>query len=376
MTNNQTPKSGKVRAIAVTAVFLVVIFGLTVANFVITPPTISRSERRHLAVFEMPTWESILDASWMKGFDEDYSLDSFPFRDALRSLKANFQFNVMGQSDNNDIYIVNGHAAKIERLNEGSVEAAADKFNKLIAKLPESVNVYYSIIPDKSMYLAENHPHIDHERLLEIMQSRMQDASYIDLYSVLSEDSYYTTDLHWEQSKLLPVVEALSREMGFEASADGYTVNTLEPFYGVYSGQSALSLDADKLHYLTGAAIDNVVVKLLDAKTMEMMASSMYVTEKFTGIDPYDVFLSGAQPLITIENPNSTNDRELVIFRDSYTSSLAPLLAEGYAKITLVDLRYLASPMVEQLVEFPEGCDVLFLYGTLVLNSSGVLLVM
>ncbi|MBO5273597.1 MAG: hypothetical protein J6I45_03175 [Clostridia bacterium] len=376
MTNNQTPKYSKARAIAVTAVFVIVIFGLTIANFVITPPEISRSERRRLASFKTPTWERILDASWMKEFDEDYTLDSFPFRDSLRALKANFQFNVMGQSDNNDIYIVNGHAAKIERLNEGSVEAAANKFNKLIAKLPDSANVYYSIIPDKSMYLAENHPQINHGRLLEIMREKMNGATYIDLYSVLSADSYYTTDLHWEQSKLIPVAETLCSGMGVEISGEGYTVNTLEPFYGVYSGQSALSLDADKLHYLTGGAIDGAVVKLLDTNTLEMADSSMYVTEKFSGIDPYDVFLSGAQPLITIENPNSTSDRELIIFRDSYSSSLAPLLAEGYAKITLIDLRYLASPMVEQLVEFSEECDVLFLYGTLVLNSSGVLLVM
>lgn len=376
MTNNQTPKYSKTRAIAVTAVFLVVIFGLSIANLVIPTPAVSRSERRRLATLETPTWKTILDAKWMKSFDEKYSLDSFPFRDTLRTLKANFQFNVMGQSDNNDIYIVNGHAAKIERLSEGSVESAADKFNKLIAKLPESAKVYYSIIPDKSMYLAKNHPHIDHNRLSEIMRERMQDATYIDLYEALSADSYYTTDLHWEQSKLLPVVKALSATMGFEHTEENYTVNTLKPFYGVYSGQSALSLDADELHYLTGGAIDGAVVKLLDAKTLEMVESDMYVTEKFTGVDPYDVFLSGAQPLITIENPNSTTDRELILFRDSYSSSLAPLLTEGYAKITLIDLRYLASPMVEKLVEFPENCDVLFLYGTLVLNSSGVLLVM
>lgn len=376
MTTNPTTKYEKVRAIAIITVFLAVIFGLTIANFVIPTPEISRSERRRLATLETPTWESILDGSWMKSFDEKYSLDSFPFRDGLRALKANFQFHVMMQSDNNDIYITNGHAAKIERLNEGSIESAAEKFNKLIAKLPESAHVYYSIIPDKSMYLAGNHPHIDHERLLEIMKENMQAAAYIDLYDVLSADSYYTTDLHWEQSKLLPVVKALGEAMGFEVSEDGYTVTTRTPFYGVYSGQSALSLNADELCYLTNDVIDEAVVKLLDTKTLEMTDSRMYATEKFTGIDPYDLFLSGAQPLITIENPNSTTDRELIIFRDSYSSSLAPLLTEGYAKITLIDLRYLASPMVEQLVEFPEGCDVLFLYGTLVLNSSGVLLVM
>ena len=46
-----------------------------------------------------------------------------------------------------------------------------------------------------------------------------------------------------------------------------------------------------------------------------------------------------------------------------------PLLAEDYAKITVVDIRYVQSAMLGNLVEF-KGQDVLFLYSTLVLNNS------
>ena len=41
--------------------------------------------------------------------------------------------------------------------------------------------------------------------------------------------------------------------------------------------------------------------------------------------DPYSVFLSGSKSLLTITNPSADTDRELVIFRDSFASSLAPL---------------------------------------------------
>ena len=81
------------------------------------------------------------------------------------------------------------------------------------------------------------------------------------------------------------------------------------------------------------------------------------------------MFLSGSLSLITIENPNATTDKELVIFRDSFGSSIAPLLVEGYAKVTLVDIRYIASDLVGRFVDF-ENQDVLFLYSTLVLNNS------
>ena len=38
--------------------------------------------------------------------------------------------------------------------------------------------------------------------------------------------------------------------------------------------------------------------------------------------------------LLTVDNPNARTDRELVIFRDSFGSSLAPLLLEGYSRVT------------------------------------------
>ena len=99
---------------------------------------------------------------------------------------------------------------------------------------------------------------------------------------------------------------------------------------------------------------------------------SVYDMQKQFGLDPYDVFLSGAQALLTIENPKATTDKELILFRDSFGSSLAPLLVQGYKTVTLVDIRYVSSVMLQEYLEF-NGQDVLFAYSTLVLNSSSSL---
>ena len=66
----------------------------------------------------------------------------------------------------------------------------------------------------------------------------------------------------------------------------------------------------------------------------------MYDKELARGRDPYEMFLSGSQSVITIENPNATSEKELVILRDSFGSSIAPLFVESYSKITLLDARY------------------------------------
>ena len=81
------------------------------------------------------------------------------------------------------------------------------------------------------------------------------------------------------------------------------------------------------------------------------------------------MFLSGSVSLLTIENPAAQTDRELIIFRDSFGSSIAPLLVQGYKTVTLVDIRYLSPAMLGRFIDF-HGQDVLFLYSTLVLNNG------
>jgi hypothetical protein len=95
----------------------------------------------------------------------------------------------------------------------------------------------------------------------------------------------------------------------------------------------------------------------------------------FQGQDPYDLFLRGAQAVVVLENPDAATDRELVYFRDSFGSSLAPLLAGSYARVTLVDLRYIDSRLLPDLIDVPAGSDVWFSYSSQILNHDTVLLV-
>ena len=100
--------------------------------------------------------------------------------------------------------------------------------------------------------------------------------------------------------------------------------------------------------------------------------TNVYDEAKLGSRDLYDFFLSGSEPLLTIENSEADTEKELVLFRDSFGSSLAPLLLQGYRKITLVDTRYMDPKLLGDYVNF-QNADVLFLYSTLVLNSSGAL---
>ena len=89
-------------------------------------------------------------------------------------------------------------------------------------------------------------------------------------------------------------------------------------------------------------------------------------------MDSYDVFVGGASPIEKITNPNSNTDKELILFRDSFGSSIAPLLVENYKSITLVDMRYMNMNLLKEKVEF-KNKDILILYSTLIVNDSSTL---
>ena len=335
---------------------------------------ISDSERRKLAQMPEITLDSILDGKFMSKF-EDFTLDQFPLRDTFRQLKARFHYDVLRQGDNNDIYVADGYAAKLEYpLNEVSVAGALDKFRYLYDSYLQdtSCKVFVSVVPDKGLYLAGKHgyPAMDYQAMFRAVEEGMDWAQFVDISDLLTASDYYRTDTHWRQEHILNVAQRLCDAMNTGAFAAGELTEMAvdRPFYGVYYGQAALPMEPEEIRYLTNDQLDRCTVyNFENGKT-----TAIYDMEKLQSRDLYDIYLSGAASLLEITNPAATADRELVVFRDSFGSSLIPLLVKDYASVTVVDTRYIAPDLLGQYLEF-DSQDVLFLYSTLILNSSGSL---
>ena len=335
---------------------------------------ISEAERRKLAAMPDVTVESILNGKFMTDF-EKFTLDQFPLRDGFRTLKALVHYNLLQQGDNNGIYVADGYAAKLEYpLNKTSLDGALKKFNHIYETYLAGTdcNAFVSVVPDKGMYLAEEngYPAMDYGALFEAVESGMEWAQFVDISDLLEVSDYYRTDTHWRQEKIADVAQRICAAMG----AAGFDVTELtqmtvgRPFYGVYYGQAALPMQPEEIHFLSNDLLTNCTVYNYETgKT-----TSVYDVEKLESRDLYDVFLSGAAALLEINNPAASTDRELVVFRDSFGSSLIPLLVKDYATVTVVDTRYMAPDFLKQYLEF-DNQDVLFLYSTLILNSSGAL---
>ena len=354
-------------SVIVFAVFLVTVSSVCLAK----PATqYSDAERRELAQFPKTTAESVASGEFSKGF-ESYTTDQFPMRDIMRKVKAAFSTVILGKAENNGLFYVDGHISKIDDAkSEVMMDHAAERFTYIRDKYLKDNEIYFSIVPDKNMFLAEKngYPSLDYAGFIQEMKSKVDFMEYLDVTDLLSADDYYKTDTHWRQESITDVAERLMSAMGNDVNGGEYKENVLDiPFRGVYSGQYALNVPADTIKYLTNDTINNAVVTYYD--TGVPRAGEMYNMDKASGKDPYEMFLSGTMPLVTLENPNGTTGNHLILFRDSFGSSLAPLFLEGYDKVTVIDTRYVQSDFLGNLVDFG-GADVLFLYSTSLLNNS------
>jgi len=360
--------------VAVTLLGLCVICWLKPAN------DFSATERRKLEQLPELSLETVMNGSFMSDF-ESYTVDQFPFRDGFRGIKALVQKYMLGQSDNNGIYMAEGHLSQMdETLSEDALSRAVNKLNQVYENhiKGSDAKVYLSIIPDKNYFLAKENGYLayDYDELYSYVQDGLKYMHYIEIEDLLSLEDYYRTDSHWKQQNILDVAERLKGQMQNDLMEEAATHENIDgmqyeaitlnnPFFGVYYGQAALPVEPDVITYMEHEGFDSC--RVYDHENQREIP--IYDLELAAGRDGYEMFLSGALSVISIENPKATTDKELVIFRDSYGSSIAPLLVEHYSKITLIDIRYINEKMIGEFVEFTNQ-DVLFLYSTSVLNNE------
>ena len=370
----------KIKNIVNCIVFGILIFGFALLFLFMPKPEFLDSERRPAAQFPALNMETIMKDgleygdSFMKQFDDNYAPDNFPFRDFFRNLKSFVNTYVFNKSDKDGVYVVDGVAAEMqEQIDEDSIKHAAEKLTFIYEKYlkDRGIKPYMAIIPDKGYFLSEANGYLsmDYQEFITRMLSNVEFMQYIDITGKLSVEDFYASDTHWRQEQIIDVAEALVNGMGGNFDSK-FEKNTLDvDFYGVYAGRSPKPLDPETIYYLTNGNLENVKVIDWENGGREI---SLYDMEKAHGKDAYDMFLSGELSKVTIENPNAKTDRELVVFRDSYGRSILPLMAEDYAKITIIDIRYQIPQILLMGVNF-ENADVLFLYSTLILNNSSEL---
>lgn len=258
-----------------------------------------------------------------------------------------------------DVILIDGHLTEVEKpMDENMLGYAVRLFDKIYTAHLKDNDCYFALVPDKYRYLTDDEA--GYRQFYDYVSSSVYFATPIELYDLLDESDYYYSDIHWKQECITDVAQRISTAMGEELSLDYTQMTATADFVGNYTHRSELEALPDELVYLSNDMIDAL-------KTDDNVC--IYDFKKLNTQQMYDFFLSGNQSIVTIKNDSADSDKRLVIFRDSFACSIAPLLCENYSEVVLVDLRYIMSDMLPEKVNF-ENADVLFLYSTTLLNNS------
>lgn len=285
-----------------------------------------------------------------------------------------------------DVFVMDGHLSEVVYpLKENMINYAVTLFTSVhdtyLAGGDHKTAV--AIVPDKNVYLQESQsyadgqladvPVMDYQAMIDLFKNGTSAwADYIDLTATLSLSDYYYTDMHWKQEALSDTAAAICSAFGLDLQFTADPIPfTAHPFVGSYTADT-LASDAtqDTMQYLSNDTLDAVTVT--DYVNGVPQPGVLYNTEIEANAKTYDLFLSGPMPLQVLESPNAKTDRELIIFRDSFGSAIAPYFCEQYARVTLVDLRYLGSGLLADFIDFDDQ-DILFLYSTHILNTAMIM---
>lgn len=356
----------KIKNFVITFGFVTILMIVCIVNISIKDKDISFTERRRLAQFPKINSEKLVNGELVTEF-EKYTTDQFEFRDNFRRIKSYFSTKVLLNKDDKKMFEYDNALYKIEYpLNQKNVENNIKKINKICEEYLQGFNVFYLIIPDKNYYLPENeHLKFDYNELKQIVDNNIKHAKSIDIWSELDINDYYRTDIHWKQENLEKVANKIKKDIKLDVNSN-YDVVELGDFYGSYYGQLGKRISPDKIKIL-----NNEVISKSQTYNFETNVQNyVYDIEKYKkSADRYDVYLSGPTSLMSIENIDAKTDKELLIFRDSFGSSITPLLIDNYKKITLIDLRYIDSSLLKKYIRF-DNQDVIFMYSTLILNQD------
>lgn len=355
--------SDKIKNIVISIGFSLMLVFIMILNLISKDKDMSVSERRKLTSFPKITVNSLFNGTVSTEFDK-YVVDQFIYRDNIRENKV--KLDLIVKNNYHDVYKYNDYLINMEYpLNDGSVNNIVKIINSISDKYLDSSNKYFVMIPDKNYFVNNGNLKIDYDKLSKMMIQGLDDIKYIDIFDSLSLEDYYYSDSHFKQENIIDTSNVILRGMGINVRDISYNINNIGMFKGVYSYQVPVKIKEDYIRVLSNNYIDNVIVY----DNLNNIDINVYDNSRLNSYDLYDVYLGGAKGLITINNNLIDSDKELVVFRDSFGSSLIPLFISYYKKIVVIDTRYISSNILSDYVDF-KGQDVLFLYSVSTINNS------
>ncbi len=346
----------------IAALFCLFLGGMLVFSL-LSGRTFSEKEKRFLAAKPVLKWGTLLSGDFGRQA-EDYAADHLPGRDFLVGLNAVFE-RCTGRQVTKEI--LRGRSGRLYEAPVPFDEAVLRRNLALISDFAETAGqrVDLMLIPSAGYLLPEDMPLLHDPwpdgEILSAAEALCGDGlRLVDLTPAFSRDEpaalYYRTDHHWTARGAWLAARvyagAVGRSMPDEAA---YRVTAVPGFTGTTYSRAALwSTPAETLELWDSGG--HFQVENADHPGVH---DGLFYPTHLEEADKYPVFLDGNHSLVRIRS--RAGEGRLLVIRDSFSNCLGCFLADAYAEVVLVDLRYYREEVSALLDEGFD--DILVVYG-------------
>jgi hypothetical protein len=326
-------------------------------------------EKRYREQLPAFTAQNVLSGAWTSKV-EDYLSDLIPARSGLLGL-YNYAARALGMQNAQKIFVTQSGAlveAPCARSDEDCI-TRLETINAFARGVDQPVSLL--IVPTagycagQDLNALASACYFDDDIAALAKQTLDPAVSLIDVLPAFTQSSvplYYSTDHHWNAQGAYLAYTQICRSMGLEAAPESAFVKSCYPgFYGTtYSRSGLWGKQPDALEIWNDYTPVSVTFSD-DAQSYDSMFFDRYLDVQT--LDKYPVFLDSNHPLTVVDNLSDESGKVLLLVKDSYANSVAPLLIHHYDKIVLVDLRYYKQD-ITQVIAAHNATDILVLYST------------
>lgn len=369
-------KKQNIQSKIVLAVFLLLVFGLTIAGFFAPVKERSESENRNLAQKPEFTLAGLFAEEEKDRFTmqyENYLTDQFIGRDSWIGIKTRIE-RLIGKTDINGVYfaddgylITKTDADAVDKEQEEKNIAALVAFMEKYQKRYGADRVHAMIIPTAADILEGRLPaftgEYDQDALLDRLAKELPGGSLIDSRGELNahadEYLFYRTDHHWTALGAYYAYRAWAEATGHEVRELSDYAGRVgsEEFYGTLYSKVNLPMKAD-----TVMIYDDGRNYRVEYDMSKKYSSGLFVESRLEEKDKYMVYLDGNHAMTHIvQSGTEKNGRKLLVIKDSYAHTFVPFLAQDYDEVIMIDFRYSKMPVSSITTQFGIT-DVLVLY--------------
>lgn len=308
----------------------------------------SEMEKRYLAEAPAFSLKNVFSGEWSSQAEE-YLTDHVPGRNLFVGINAYMEL-LAGRQKLKDVWLVDGKLVEAPVApDENAISRNMNAINKLAQTLQQPVHLM--VVPSAG-WATGSEDYSDEEAIRAIYAAAGEEVPTVDVTGLFrgKPELYYDTDHHWTSQGAYNGYAAFIAAVGREhRRAEDFDVTTVPGFRGSTYSRSALWLTpAESIELWKGS--DQLTVTNGESDEVHQ---GIFYPERLEEADKYTVFLDGNHSIVRIQNPGQQG--KLLVIRDSYSNCLGGFLAESYAEVVLIDLRYYRQAVSEFVKQ--EGFD-------------------